>query len=170
MRLAPPAVLAALVVLGGTRAARADDPPSYTKDIRPFLDTNCVSCHNAKVTKGGANLESYESIVKGGKNKKVLLVPGDADKTRLVAVIEHKAKPNMPPKKEKQQPTDAEKTMFRAWVAAGAKDDSAKGDAGKDKPKDSGTNPPAGQVQELPPRVELDPIMLVASRRRPSDQ
>ncbi len=168
MRLATPAVLAALVVLGGTRAARADDPPSYTKDVRPFLDTYCVSCHNAKQTKASVNLESYESIMKGGKNKKVLLVPGEADKCRLVNVIEGKQKPAMPPKKEKQ-PTEAEKAMFRAWVAAGAKDDSAKGDAGKDKAKDGGTNPPPGQVQELPPRVELDPIVLVASRRRPSE-
>src|SRR5205823_4903222 len=46
-----------------------------------------------------------------------------AGKSRLVLMVEGKLKPAMPPQKAKQ-PRSEELAVLRAWVAAGAKDDS----------------------------------------------
>jgi hypothetical protein len=97
--------------------------PSYTKDIRPMLNKYCVECHRGGNVKGGANLESYESIMKGGRKGRVLLAPGKPDESRLVTTTEGKARPFMPPKNAKAKPSDKEIAMLRAWVAGGAKDD-----------------------------------------------
>jgi hypothetical protein len=120
------ALLVGLVWLGAARPALADDPPSFVKDIKPFLTKYCTDCHNDSKTKGGANLASYEAIMKGGKNKRALLVAGKPDQSRIVLVVENKQKPLMPPAKQKQQPDAAEKALLRAWVAAGAVDDTPK--------------------------------------------
>jgi hypothetical protein len=32
--------------------------PSYTKDVRPFLDKYCLECHQGNKSKTGVNLES----------------------------------------------------------------------------------------------------------------
>jgi hypothetical protein len=125
MKISKLDVFAGLVVMMGfTGSARADDPPSFTKDIKPFLTKYCTECHSGTKTKSGVNLESFETIMKGGKGGKAIIVAGDADKSRLVQVIEKTARP-MPPKNSKQ-PEAAEVKLMRAWVAAGAKDDTPK--------------------------------------------
>src|SRR5205814_2358445 len=52
------------------------------------------------------------------------IVPGNPDKSPLVLQVEGKSKPFMPPKKAKQ-PKREEIGILRAWVVAGAKDDSS---------------------------------------------
>ncbi len=99
----------------------AADAPSFARQVGPFLNRYCAECHNADEAKGGLNLESYKSLRQGGENGEVV-VPGKADASRLVGLVEHKDKPFMPPKKAKQ-PALAEIAMLRAWVDAGAKDD-----------------------------------------------
>src|SRR5437764_1158670 len=100
-----------------------DKAPSYVKDVRPFLNKYCVECHKTGNAKSGLNLESYESIKKGGRNGRKALVSGEPDRSRLVTTTEGKARPAMPPKNAKLKPTDKETAILRAWIAAGAKDD-----------------------------------------------
>jgi hypothetical protein len=102
-------------------AASAQPPPSYSKQIKPFFDNYCVSCHNAKESSGDLNLESYKSLMAGGESG-AAIVAGKPDMSRLVRQIEGKAKPVMPPPKEKQ-PKKEEIALVRAWVLAGARDD-----------------------------------------------
>lgn len=99
----------------------AADAPSFSRQVKPFLNRYCAECHNADEPKGGLNLESYKSLRQGGE-KGAVVVPGKADASRLVRLIEHKGKPFMPPKKAKQ-PALAEIAVLRAWIDAGAKDD-----------------------------------------------
>ncbi|MEI7686536.1 MAG: c-type cytochrome domain-containing protein [Planctomycetota bacterium] len=98
--------------------------PSYGKDVRPFLDKYCVDCHSGGKAKAGVHLDTYESLIKGGKRK--LVTPGDPDKSAVVTSTEGISGHKMPPKKSKTQPTAQEISTLRAWVKAGAKDDSAK--------------------------------------------
>src|SRR5262249_16941033 len=53
------------------------------------------------------------------------IVPGKPDQSRLVRQIEGTAKPKMPPSKARQPKPD-EIALVRAWVAAGARDDTGK--------------------------------------------
>jgi Planctomycete cytochrome C len=118
MRLLHRTFWVGVVLLAVGTVARADDPaPSFTKDVQPFLQTYCVSCHNGTKAKSGVNVEGYRALM----NNKNLVVSGKADDSRLLAVLTGKAKP-MPPKK-RDQPTADEIKKVRAWIDAGAKDD-----------------------------------------------
>ena len=102
---------------------------SYVNHVKPFLTNYCGKCHGAKMPKAGINLASFEGIMRGGKGKQPILLPGDPDKSSLVLAVEHKGRHNMPPPKEKAQPNEAQKEMLRKWVSEGAKDDSTKAGA-----------------------------------------
>jgi hypothetical protein len=115
-------LLSALTLLLATAAAAAE-APSYARQVKPFFARYCVECHNGEEPEGGLNLETYKSLMEGG-GRGAALVPGKPDLSRLVRMVEGKLKPTMPPKKAKQ-PKPAEVTVVRAWVAAGARDDSA---------------------------------------------
>ena len=52
--------LFAVLVLGTTVAPlAADEPPSYAKQVRPFIARYCLECHSAREDQGGLNLETY---------------------------------------------------------------------------------------------------------------
>jgi WD40 repeat protein len=104
----------------GSRGAVAQ-PASYAKQVRPFLAKYCIECHSGDDPDGGLNLESFKSIGDGG-NHGTILTAGKPDDSRVVRLLEGKATPNMPPKKAKQPKAD-ERAVLRAWIAAGAKDD-----------------------------------------------
>jgi mono/diheme cytochrome c family protein len=98
-------------------AKSADAPaPTFAKEVKPFLQNYCISCHGANKPKAGINLESYDKLINGGKS---LVKIGKPDDSRLCQVCEGKGKP-MPPKKSKQ-PTADEIKSVRAWIADGAK-------------------------------------------------
>ena len=68
-------VLVALVLTWST-VARAEQipisdiqretPVDFATEIFPILKQNCLACHHAKEAEGGLNLESHESLMKGG--------------------------------------------------------------------------------------------------------
>lgn len=117
------AVLAALA----TTAQAAPPPPSFSKDVQPFLTKYCVECHGNKKAKAKLNFTSYESLMRGAKKKPV--VPGKPEDSLLIRTMESRGKKKMPPPKYKSQPTAEEIAVIKAWVQAGAKDDSGAGAA-----------------------------------------
>jgi hypothetical protein len=112
----------AVVVLFGLMGMAFGQAPSYTKQVRPFLSRYCIECHHGPDAESGLDLESRQGLLSGGKHGPAI-VPGKADASLLVRVIEGKAKPAMPPKKARR-PSAAEVAVVRAWVEAGARDDS----------------------------------------------
>jgi mono/diheme cytochrome c family protein len=98
----------------------ADPPPSFTKDIKPFLGNYCQGCHTGRRAKSGYSVESYAALLKNGR-KGPLVVPGKPDESRLTMCMDGKGKP-MPPTRS-EQPTAEEIAKVRAWIEAGARDD-----------------------------------------------
>ncbi len=99
--------------------------PSFTNDVLPFLNRCCAECHQGK-GKGGVSVDTYESLMKGSKKKRQVVVPGQPDKSLLLLAVEGKSDKKMPPKKAAAQPTAEEIAALRAWIKAGAKDDTPK--------------------------------------------
>jgi WD40 repeat protein len=95
------------------------EAPSFSKVYEVFA-RNCVGCHNPKEMKGELNLESHESLLKGGETG-LAVVPGKPDESLLVRLIEQKTKPFMPPPKKAKKLADADLALVRRWIAAGAK-------------------------------------------------
>src|SRR5262245_12449362 len=115
-----------LTLLAAAVAAPADEPPpvSYVKDVKPFLAKYCLECHSAATKRGGLSLETYQAMMKGGQSFNPVK-PGKPEDSVLVTMTEGRFQPIMPPKNAKQQPKKEEVALLRAWVAAGARDDSA---------------------------------------------
>lgn len=93
----------------------------FEQHIRPVLADRCYQCHSARAEKlkGGLLLDSRAAMLKGGKDG-VVLVPGDADKSKLIEAIRY-ANPDlqMPPKHELSK---EEVAAFERWVKMGAPD------------------------------------------------
>src|SRR6516162_9565593 len=79
----------------------AQQPPSYAKQVKPFLARYCLECHSSDEPQGGLNMESFKTLMEGG-GRGAAIVPGNPDKSPLVLQVEGKSKPFMPPKKAKQ--------------------------------------------------------------------
>jgi len=99
-----------------TASARPDNHGKLAEDTMRLLHNNCLSCHNAEKEKGGLQLTSRETLLKGGDNGAVV-VPGKPDKSLIVQVLSSDADPHMPPKK---QLSTNQIQLMRRWVAVGA--------------------------------------------------
>jgi Planctomycete cytochrome C len=71
---------------------------TYAADIRPLFEASCVRCHGQERPKGGLNLTTLGSVLRGGKDGKVV-VPGDGKQSVLtIAVARVDDDLAMPPK------------------------------------------------------------------------
>jgi hypothetical protein len=59
---------------------------TYAKDIRPLFEASCLRCHGQERPKADLRLDTLETLLKGGKDGKVI-VPGDSKKSLLVAAV-----------------------------------------------------------------------------------
>jgi WD40 repeat protein len=97
--------------------AQAPSTPSFSKDIVPILEKNCIVCHSKGAHKSDLVLDSYENLMKGGKHGQVI-VPRDANGSRLVEMLEGKLNPRMPVDDDPLPSSDI--ATVRAWIDAGA--------------------------------------------------
>lgn len=125
------AAAASLLLLVGV-TVHADDkkspsprtgPVSYYKQVRPILQQRCQGCHQPAKASGGYVMTSYEAMLKKGDSDKPGIVPGNVEKSFLVAQITAPKgkRPAMPPKGDPL--TDAEVNLIKRWIAEGARDD-----------------------------------------------
>ncbi|HZA37199.1 MAG TPA: c-type cytochrome domain-containing protein, partial [Vicinamibacterales bacterium] len=93
-------MLCAAVITAGAPAAQQPAPvPDYARDVVPILEANCVRCHSPAQQEGGLLLDTYDDLVKGGDSGQAFTA-GNAASSRLVAMIEGRAKKKMPPKSD----------------------------------------------------------------------
>ncbi|RFC44815.1 MAG: WD40 repeat [Verrucomicrobia bacterium] len=95
----------------------------FFKDIHPFLQPNCIPCHNKTTTKAKLNLETPELIKKGGESGPGL-VPGKAADSLMVQSAAHQGDSAMPPKDNKSGAVDltpAQLALLSSWINQGAK-------------------------------------------------
>ena len=108
-------VLTCLLALASSRFAHgADAAALWSGKVQPIFDANCVKCHGLIQQKNGLELDSLESVLKGGDDG-VVVVPGKPEKSRLYQYLAQDSDPHMPPKK---QLTDAQRESVREWIAA----------------------------------------------------
>jgi len=88
--------------------------------VQPLLKQKCVACHGATKQKGELRLDTWEFMQQGGKHGQVWK-GGDVDHSllfrRIALPIEEKE--HMPPR-ERQQLSNLEVEVIRAWIAEGA--------------------------------------------------
>ena len=90
-------------------------------EIRGILQARCVTCHGGMSQKGGLDLRTMASRLKGGKSGPAL-VPGKPEASSMYSRI---VIGQMPPEKMAKElavelPTEAETAKIKAWIAQGA--------------------------------------------------
>ena len=111
-------------VLGAASLSAADLPPAaerfdFQRDIRPLLETSCISCHGPKQQKGKFRLDSAEHLRKGGENGAPFADGRSAESDLIQRVARLDPDEAMPPK-ESQALKPEQIGKLRAWIDAGA--------------------------------------------------
>jgi uncharacterized membrane protein len=97
-------------------------PPTsfYAMHINPIFDSNCATCHGAAKSNGGLRLDSYDALMKGGKDGAVILA-GDPQRSLLLQRV------TLPPDHKQFMPAEGrpplrpeEIAWIKAWIQQGA--------------------------------------------------
>lgn len=101
---------------------RRSSKVDFEKEILPILRRNCLSCHNSQKAEDGVNLETPQTIAKGGDTGK-MVEPKKPDSSSLFRVAAHMSKPPMPPAGNKAGAKNLnpdELALLRLWIEQGA--------------------------------------------------
>lgn len=106
--------------LGGQRPSEVDPSSFYAMRVQPIFEDKCVLCHNAGKFKGKLRLDSYEHVMRGGKDG-LVIHPGEPGKSELFRRV------TLPPDNKDFMPAEgkaalsgAETKIIEVWIAAGA--------------------------------------------------
>ncbi|MES2392073.1 MAG: c-type cytochrome domain-containing protein [Acidobacteriota bacterium] len=141
----------------GNRVAAAPDSATfYGAKVQPILAANCTSCHGSEKRKGGLRLDSYDAILRGGKDGPVIK-GGDAKDSVLFQRISLKPGEDgaMPPDGKKPLTADEVK-LIELWIANGA---SATGPVSAIQGAPTGSAPAAALSFEM-----ADPVVVAKAR------
>ena len=108
--------LAALLPAAAVSAADT----SYSRDVLPVLQRACQGCHQPNLKSGDLDVTTHAGLLAGGKRGPSLKAGAPAESV-LVKYLTGELKPQMPLGQPALPPDQIE--LFRAWIAAGAKDD-----------------------------------------------
>jgi Protein of unknown function (DUF1553)/Protein of unknown function (DUF1549)/Planctomycete cytochrome C len=104
----------------------------FEKRIRPVLAEHCYPCHSesSQSLKGGLHLDSRAGLLQGGDSGQPALVPGDAERSRLLEAVRRTNPDLSMPPKEKEKLSDVQISDLTAWVKMGAPMPADSGPAG----------------------------------------
>ena len=95
----------------------------FNRDIRPILSDTCFHCHgfDEKERKSGLRLDVRDDALKRAKSGAVAIVPGNIEKSELIArVMTTDEDDLMPPTKLHKPLTPHQKDLLKQWIAEGA--------------------------------------------------
>ncbi len=97
---------------------------SFSQDVRPILDQNCIKCHQVGgvgTEASGFNMETYDNLMKGTKFGP-MVIAGDAEGSNMVVLMEGRADPSISMPHGQQEPISKQDIQtIRLWIKQGAK-------------------------------------------------
>src|SRR5882724_5855956 len=94
----------------------------YAARVAPIFDQKCAGCHNVEKKKGKLCLDTFENVMRGGKDG-IVVKPGDLAHSELFRRI------NLSPEEKDFMPTDgkppltpSEIKVIELWIRSGATD------------------------------------------------
>jgi mono/diheme cytochrome c family protein len=121
-----------LVVPTSARAADADTPVDFARDVQPIFAARCIDCHGPAKQKGGIRLDTHTAL-KGGDSGEPLLVAGKPEASHLIKLVKGEDDEVMPPKGEKLSAAQVE--ILSRWIRQGGKWPEATGPVKVERPK-----------------------------------
>lgn len=98
----------------GTAAGNASETVRFAKDVMPIFEARCIKCHGGERTRGGLDMKTHASLMKGGEDGEVVK-PGSAADSMLVELIVTGKMPR------REDPLTADQiAIISKWVDQGA--------------------------------------------------
>ena len=143
-------------LLGPASNSGASADSFYAQRVHPVLEAKCVSCHGDVTEKGGLRLDSYSTVMRGGKDGTVV-VAGKPDASMLLArVTLAPGDPHFMPAEGRTPLTSDEVAAIRAWITSGASATSKSGSGFANTGSDTQVEPPpqpVGDYSQLMPEI-----------------
>ena len=111
------AILVALCAATASAEEATKDAEFFEQQIRPLLVAHCTECHGDRKQEAKLRLDSREALLAGGESGPAL-VPGDPEKSLLIAAVHYKADVAQMPPKGKMD--DEKIKKLTRWVQSGA--------------------------------------------------
>jgi mono/diheme cytochrome c family protein len=86
----------------------------FSQDIKPIFDSSCIKCHARGRSKGGFQLDTRETILKGGDSGAAVVV-GQSQDSLMIELVAGIDPDNTMPKKGKRL-TSEQVGLLRAWI------------------------------------------------------
>jgi hypothetical protein len=119
-KVQPPVVGSAGLISASSNAAPLPSATFYAARVAPIFEDKCSNCHNAEKRKGKLRLDTFENVMRGGKDG-IVVRPGDTSHSELFRRI------NLQPEDKDFMPTDgkppltsSEIKVIELWIASGA--------------------------------------------------
>lgn len=117
-------VLLSSALLLGLAGCIGESAVSYSRDVQPILQANCLSCHQqggAGYETSGFSMATYDDLMKGTSGG-AMIVPGDSAGSNLLVLMEGRADPSISMPHGSAEPVGkADIDTIRRWIDQGAK-------------------------------------------------
>ena len=101
-----------------------EEAVSFSQDVKPILDQNCIECHQAGgsgLEASGFNMETFDDLMKG-TNFGPMIVAGDAEGSNMLVLMEGRADPSISMPHGYRDPVSTKDLQtIRLWIDQGAK-------------------------------------------------
>lgn len=98
---------------------------SFSEDVMPIIQEECLDCHNSENARGKLNFETYEKLFSSRyfNRSQSLIIAGDAAQSRLYLVVNsNKPAIRMPPEYNGYDKlAEDEIEIIKVWINEGAK-------------------------------------------------
>ncbi len=129
-------------------------PVSFAKDVQPVLESGCVKCHGRGRSQGGFQIDTRETLLKGGDSGPAVIA-GKSGESLLIELVSGLDPDNVMPRKGSRL-TAEQVGILRAWIDQGVEWDGKITFARR-------------EPQNLTPRGPRSPVSL-SSPANPVDQ
>jgi len=99
---------------------RSDDEVHFSRDVRPILNQNCITCHGGVRQKNGVSFLFREEALGVGKSGRRTIVPGKPDESELIARVTS-ADPDARMPYHAAPLSTRQIDLLRRWIKQGAK-------------------------------------------------
>ncbi len=89
----------------------------FSRDVMPIFEASCIGCHGPKRQRADFRVDRRQDFFVPG-DAEPLIVPGNADKSRLIAIVSGEVK-NMKSAKDHLL-SPGEIALLKAWINEGA--------------------------------------------------
>lgn len=116
--------LISAVLLTALAGCAREEPVSFSQNVKPIIDQNCLACHKeggAGFEASGFSMVSYDDLMKGTKFGP-MIISGDSAGSNMIVLMEGRADPSISMPHGSMDPIrKAEIDTVRLWIDQGAR-------------------------------------------------